>query len=71
MNFMISSATAAAKPAPPCGNQGDRFEKLQEKLLAAGYFAALQIEEGIVTFCVTERRTKEEVDGLISIIREV
>ncbi len=46
-------------------------EKLQEKLLAAGYFAALQIEEGIVTFCVTERRTKEEVDGLISIIREV
>ena len=48
-----------------------QVEKLQEKLLAAGYFAALQIEEGIVTFCVTERRTKEEVDGLISIIREV
>ena len=46
-------------------------DRLQEKLLEAGYFAGLQIEEGILTFCVTERRTKEEVDGLVSIIGEV
>ena len=46
-------------------------DRLQEKLLKAGYFDGLQIEEGILTFCVTERRTKEEVDGLVSIIGEV
>ena len=31
MNFMISKATAAAKPEPPAGNQGDRLENFQEK----------------------------------------
>ena len=45
-------------------------EKLQKALLDAGYFAALATEEGYVTFCVTERRTPEEIDGLVAVIKE-
>lgn len=43
---------------------------LQERLLAAGYFAALETEEGYVSFCVTEKRTREEIEGLITVIKE-
>ena len=41
---------------------------LQNALRDAGYFAALQTEEGYVTFCVTERRSEAEVDEVISIV---
>jgi glycine dehydrogenase subunit 1 len=44
---------------------------LQEKLLAAGYFAGLEIEPGTLLFCVTEQRTKEEIDQLVSLIKEM
>lgn len=44
--------------------------KLQQKLLDGGFFAALETEEGYVSFCVTERRTREEADALVRIIRE-
>lgn len=43
-------------------------DKLQEALLAEGIFGALQTEEGYVSFCVTERRTPEEIDRLINVI---
>lgn len=42
--------------------------QLQEALLQAGIFGALQTEEGYVSFCVTERRTPEEIDRLINVI---
>ena len=42
--------------------------KLQQALLDAGYFAALETEEGYVSFCVTERRTREEIDGMVELI---
>ena len=42
--------------------------RLQEALLEAGIFGALQTEEGYVSFCVTERRTPEEIDRLINVI---
>ncbi len=42
--------------------------KLQEALLKEGIFGALQTEEGYVSFCVTERRTPQEVDHLINVI---
>lgn len=45
--------------------------KLQSKLLEKGFFAALQTEEGYVTFCVTEKRSKEEIDALVEAIKEV
>jgi len=42
-------------------------DELRNKLVEAGYFAALSTEEGYVSFCVTERRTKEEIDGLVAV----
>lgn len=46
-------------------------EKLQKSLLDAGYFAALQTEEGYVTFCVTEKHTKAEIDEIVSIVKSI
>ena len=44
---------------------------LQNILCEAGFFGALLTEEGYVTFCVTEKRTKEEIDDMIDVIKEV
>ena len=44
---------------------------LQQKLLDAGFFAALETPEGYVSFCVTEKRTKAEIDSIINIVKEV
>ena len=44
---------------------------LQAKLLEKGFFAALQTEEGYVSFCVTEKRTKAEIDALVEAVKEV
>ena len=41
------------------------LDELQKKLYAAGFFAALKTEEGYASFCVTEKRSKEEIDTLI------
>ena len=43
---------------------------MQKKLEEAGFFAALDTEEGYVSFCVTEKRTKEEIDALVRIVKE-
>ncbi len=43
-------------------------DKLQKALLDAGYFAALQTEEGYVTFCVTEKHGAEEIDKIVGIV---
>lgn len=43
---------------------------MQQRLENAGYFAALDTEEGYVSFCVTEQRTKEEIDELVKIVKE-
>ena len=43
---------------------------LQARLEKAGFFAALPTEEGYVSFCVTEKRTKEETDRLVQVIKE-
>lgn len=44
-------------------------KKLQEALLDAGYFAALATQEGLVTFCVTERHSYEEIDRLVEVVK--
>ena len=44
---------------------------LQQALMDAGFFAALRTEEGYVSFCVTERRTREEIDALVEVINLV
>lgn len=46
-------------------------EKLQKVLLDAGFFAALATEEGLVSFCVTEKRTKEECDALVEAVESL
>jgi len=45
-------------------------KKLQQALLDAGFFGALETEEGFVTFCVTERRTRDEIDSLVKVVKE-
>ena len=41
---------------------------LQKARLDAGYFAALQTEEGYVTSCVTEKHGAEEIDKIVEIV---
>ena len=43
---------------------------LQARLEKKGFFAALPTEEGYVSFCVTEKRTKQETDCLIAAVKE-
>jgi len=45
--------------------------KLQQALLDAGFFAALEGPEGYVSFCVTEKRTKAEIDALVGIVKNL
>jgi len=45
-------------------------EALQKRLEEKGFFAAYATEDGLVTFCVTEKRTKADIDRLVSIIKE-
>lgn len=45
--------------------------KLQKALLDAGYFAALQTEEGYVTFCVTEKHSAAELDEIVNIVKSL
>lgn len=41
---------------------------LNEKLLANGIMGGIDLGDGMVEFAVTEKRTKEEIDNLISLI---
>ena len=53
-----------------CGLKSDiPTERLQKALLDGGFFAALQTEEGYVSFCATERRTIEEIDRMVDLIK--
>lgn len=44
---------------------------LQEALLKEGIFGALATEEGYASFCVTEKRSKAEIDRLVSIVESL
>lgn len=46
-------------------------KKLQQVLLDAGFFGALATDEGYVSFCVTEKRTKAEIDEMVNVIRGI
>ncbi len=46
-------------------------EKVQQKLLENGIFGGIEVKKDHLSFCVTEKRTKEEIDKLIAIIKEV
>lgn len=44
-------------------------EDLERTLVKNGYFGAVRTKEGYVTFCATEKRTKEEIDAMVEIIK--
>ena len=46
-------------------------KSLQSKLCEKGFFGALETEEGYVSFCVTEKRTRAEIDALVAAVKEV
>lgn len=46
-------------------------ERLQHELAKAGFFGALPAGDGLVTFCVTENRTKEDAVALVDAIRRM
>lgn len=43
-------------------------EILQQTLCDGGFFAGVATEEGYVSFCVTEKRTREEIDALVDCV---
>ena len=43
---------------------------LQARLCEGGFFGALETEEGYVSFCVTEKRTRAEIEALVALARE-
>ena len=44
---------------------------LQQALLDSGFFGALQTEEGYVTFCVTEKHGRDELDKVAAIVKSL
>ena len=44
--------------------------ELQKNLADAGFFGALETEEGYVSFCVTEKRSYQEMDALVESIKK-
>lgn len=45
-------------------------DALNERLLAKGFMGPLKVGEGLVSFAVTENRTREEIDEFVNIILE-
>lgn len=45
--------------------------KVQETLLANGILGGVRIADDEILFCVTEQRTKEEIDRLVSIVSNI
>jgi glycine dehydrogenase subunit 1 len=45
-------------------------EQLQDALLMAGVLGAVEIEPGLVNFCVTEQVSKENIDAVLCVISD-
>ena len=41
-------------------------EQIQDALQMIGVFGAVEVEKGLVNFCVTEKVTKENLDAVVS-----
>jgi glycine dehydrogenase subunit 1 len=46
-------------------------EKIQDALQMIGVFGAVEVEPGLVNFCVTEKVSKENVDAIVGYIKEL
>ena len=44
--------------------------ELQKKLADAGFFGALETEDGYVSFCVTEKRSYADIDALVESLKK-
>jgi glycine dehydrogenase subunit 1 len=46
-------------------------EELQNALQLIGVFGAVEVEEGLVNFCVTEKVSKENIDAVVEYLKEL
>ena len=46
-------------------------ETLQDALQMIGVFGAVQVEEGLVNFCVTEKVSRENIDAVVEYLKEL
>ena len=46
-------------------------EKIQDALMLIGVFGAVEVEPGLVNFCVTEKVSKENVDAIVGYLKEL
>lgn len=46
-------------------------ETLQNALMLIGVFGAVEVENGLVNFCVTEKVTKENIDSIVGYLKEL
>ena len=59
--FMNEFAVKTAVPA----------KDIQDKLLAAGILGGVRIADDMLLFCVTEQRTKAEIDKLVDVVKNI
>ena len=45
--------------------------KIQDALMLIGVFGAVEVEEGLVNFCVTEKVSKENIDAVVEYLKEL
>lgn len=46
-------------------------ERLQDALMLIGVFGAVEVEKGLVNFCVTEKVSKENIDAVVEYLKEL
>ena len=46
-------------------------ERIQDALQMIGVFGAVEVEPGLVNFCVTEKVSKESVDAIVGYLKEL
>lgn len=44
---------------------------LQKALIDAGFFGAVEIEDDLVNFCVTEKISQQDIDKVVNVIKEI
>ncbi|MFA4045603.1 aminomethyl-transferring glycine dehydrogenase subunit GcvPA [Prevotella sp. PCHR] len=51
-----------------CVKYNGNTDALQERLINEGFFGGIKVADNTIMFAVTEKRTKEEIDRLVSLI---
>ena len=49
-------------------NSIKKIEALQDTLQMIGVFGAVEVEPGLVNFCVTEKVSKESLDAVLTVV---